>query len=131
MHFRAARHTNNLKSLIKFYCDILNFEILGSFENHNNYNGVFLGKPHLNWHLEFTESNEKAKHLFDEDDILVFYPEDKSEYDKIIESIDRFEIKKVEPVNPYWEKNGIMIEDPDEYKIVISNLKINIEKDYR
>ena len=124
MIFRYARHTNNIKPLINFYCDILNLEVLGSFENHDSYNGVFIGKPDAGWHLEFTESNEKAKHLFDEDDILVFYPENKDGYDKIIEKISKTGIKKIKPVNPYWEKNGIMIEDPDGYKILVSDLKI-------
>ncbi len=26
--------------------------------------------------------------------------------------------------NPYWNRNGIMIQDPDGYNVVISNLKI-------
>jgi YycE-like N-terminal domain/YycE-like C-terminal domain len=123
MIFRIARHTNDLKSLINFYCKILNFEILGIFENHNDYNGVFLGKPNSDWHIEFTESKEKAIHIFDEDDILVFYPLNSEEHSKIIENIKKFQIVELNPKNPYWKQNGIMIEDPDKYKIIISNLK--------
>jgi YycE-like N-terminal domain len=51
MIFRIARHTNDLKSLIDFSCKILNFEALESFENHSDYNGVFFGKPNLDWHI--------------------------------------------------------------------------------
>jgi len=42
---------------------------LGGFENHNNYDGIFIGKPELDWHFEFTKSDKKADHFSDEDDI--------------------------------------------------------------
>ena len=58
MDFRFARHTNNLENLKLFYIHILGFELLGGFENHNDYNGIFIGKPNEDWHLEFTQSNE-------------------------------------------------------------------------
>ncbi len=62
MNFRYARHTNNLKPLIEFYTKVIGLEIIGNFENHDKYNGVFLGKQDLDWHLEFTESDEKVNH---------------------------------------------------------------------
>lgn len=73
MIFRVARHTSNIKKLSHFYSSILGFEVLGSLKNHDNYDGVFLGKRNENWHIEFTQSNEASKAVFDEDDILVFY----------------------------------------------------------
>ena len=62
MTLRFARHTNDLEAIKSFYITILDFELLGSFENHNNYNGVFLGFQNADWHLEFTVSNEKTNH---------------------------------------------------------------------
>ena len=123
MKFRFARHTNNLEQIKSFYIDILGFESLGSFENHNNYNGIFLGKQYLDWHLEFTESNEIVKFNFNEDDILVFYPETIAEYDFLIENINKNNIDFIESKNTYWSINGKMILDPDGYRIIISNLK--------
>lgn len=124
MIFRAARHTNDLKPLIEFYTRILGLEVLGSFKNHDNYDGVFLGKQDQNWHLEFTTSLSKVNHKFDVDDILVFYPEQIIEYDKVLERIALNGIEKVIPENPYWRNNGIMIKDPDGYCIVIGKQKI-------
>jgi len=124
MIFRVARHTNDLKPLIEFYTSILGLEILGSFKNHDNYDGVFLGKQDQNWHLEFTTSLSKVNHKFDVDDILVFYPEQISEYDKVLERIAFYGIERVIPENPYWRNNGIMIKDPDGYCIVIGKQKI-------
>lgn len=124
MNFRFARHTNDLAKLKTFYTNILGFEVLGSFENHDNYNGIFIGKPNLNWHLEFTQSNEQAIHIFDENDALVFYPETIEEYERLIFKIRLENISFVTSKNPYWNENGRMILDPDGYRIIISNLKI-------
>ena len=88
MEFRNARHTDNLELIKDFYTKIIGLKVLFSFENHNNYNGVFIGKENNDWHLEFTTSKSKAEHKFDIEDILVFYPKEKDEYDKIIAQID-------------------------------------------
>ena len=124
MILRVARHTNNLKHIKDFYIKVLGFELLGSFENHSNYNGIFLGKHNLNWHLEFTQSEEEVKHSFDEDDCIVFYPETIQEYNSLITSIKNNNINFIKPKNPYWVENGKMLFDPDGYRIIISNLKI-------
>lgn len=124
MTFRFARHTNNLEPLKSFYTNILGLEILGGFENHNEYDGVFIGKPDENWHLEFTKSKELVVYNFGEEDILVFYPNSKLEYDLILDKIEQQNIQFIKPKNPYWKENGKMILDPDGYRIVISHLKI-------
>ncbi|MGQ8336063.1 hypothetical protein ACUNWD_05885 [Sunxiuqinia sp. A32] len=98
-----------MKKLADFYCDILNFEVLGRFENHDDYNGIFLGIQGFDWHLEFTESSKKAEHQFDEDDLLVFYPKSNKEYKQIILNINSNSIEKLSPANPYWKNNGIII----------------------
>lgn len=125
MHLRIARHTNNLEIVKNFYINILNFELLGSFENHSNYDGVFLGLPNADWHLEFTSSDEKANHQFNKDDLLVLYPEKQDIYEKLIQNVVNNEISFIIPKNPYWIENGKMFLDPDGYSIVISNLKTN------
>ena len=84
MTFRFARHTNDLEQIKSFYFAILGFELLGTFENHNGYDGVFIGKSNENWHLEFTKTKEVISFDFKEDDILVFYPESKMEFDLLV-----------------------------------------------
>jgi hypothetical protein len=125
MKFRFARHTNDLEQLSNFYINILGMEILGGFQKHNGYDGVFIGKSNENWHLEFTKSNEIIQFNFGEEDILVFYPDTRLEYEHILEKINNFSIKIIEAKNPYWNENGKMFLDPDGYRIVISDLKIN------
>lgn len=77
----------------------------------------------MDWHLEFTTSKYNAKHTFDEDDLLVFYPSDQKEYLQIIKNIQQQNIPQHTPKNPYWSKNGILIQDPDGYHVIISHLK--------
>jgi len=124
MTFRFARHTNDLEAIKSFYINILDFELLGNFENHDNYNGIFLGFPNTDWHLEFTTSDEKTNHYFDEDDILVLYPETQNKYDSLLERVSKNNILLVTSKNPYWNENGKMFLDPDGYRIVLSPLKI-------
>lgn len=123
MHLRVARHTNNLKEIENFYVNILGFERLGGFEKHNNYNGVFIGKSDLGWHFEFTQSEMKAVHVFDEDDVIVLYPDTIRKYNMLYSQIEDNGIEFIEAVNPYWNENGKMFLDPDGYRIVISPLK--------
>ena len=124
MILRVARHTDNLEKVISFYIEIMGLEIMGDFKNHDGYDGVLIGKPNWDWHLEFTISQENPNHIFDEDDILVFYPKTKAELDSIMNKIheNNFEIKKSK--NPYWNINGILIKDYDNHNVIISPLKI-------
>lgn len=124
MTFRYARHTNNLEQLKSFYIDVLGLELLGGFENHNGYDGVFIGKPNENWHLEFTKSDEIVTFNFGEEDILVFYPNSKLELELIHDNLIANKIEFIQAKKNYWNDNGKMILDPDGYRVVISHLNI-------
>lgn len=123
MIFRAARHTDNIDKIISFYTIILGFDILGQFKGHDGYDGVFIGPEGADWHLEFTTSQQGARHKHNEDDILVFYPATIDDYEDIVLRIEQNNIAVVRPGNPYWAKNGLMIEDPDGFNVVISPLR--------
>ena len=120
MKFRYARHTNAIKPLVDFYTQIIGLEILGKFEKHSNYNGVFLGLKNLDWHLEFTESNEKVNHFPDEDDLIVFYINSKEELNSIIKNAKKLGFFTSKPKNPYWQENGIEIKDPDNFNVILT-----------
>nr|WP_294930983.1 VOC family protein [uncultured Flavobacterium sp.] len=123
MILRVARHTNNLEIIENFYINVLGFEKLGGFQNHNNYDGIFIGIPDSDWHFEFTQSETKADHTFDEDDIIVLYPDTIRKYNMLLERFYDHEISRITAINPYWNENGQMFLDPDGYRIVISPLK--------
>ena len=128
MFLRVARHTNDLERIENFYVDILGFERLGGFQNHNNYDGVFIGKSGLDWHFEFTQSQSEAKHTFDEEDVIVLYPKTISDYNELENKLIRNNISIIPAINPFWNQNGKMIQDPDGYRIVISPLKAVISE---
>lgn len=123
MKLRVARHTDDLEKIKTFYTNVLGFEILGSFENHDNYDGIFVGKPNLDWHFEFTKSDKKANHFSDEHDIFVLYPETITEYNNLIAKIINSNISIITSANPYWNTNGKLLLDPDGFRIIISDLK--------
>lgn len=120
MKIRIARHTNNLKNIISFYTDLIGLEILGSFTDHDGYDGVFLGMQNSDWHLEFTVSNEIPTHHPDEDDLLVFYTSSENEYLEILDRFLKNGIPKISAKNPYWNENGSLFIDPDKFRVVIS-----------
>lgn len=120
MLFRYARHTNDLQKIERFYTQTVGLEKLGGFLNHDTYDGIFLGLPSQSWHLEFTASNEKSSSTFDEDDALVFDVNSRLELSEIRNRILKNAVEIETPKNPYWRKNGLMISDPDGFKIIFS-----------
>lgn len=120
MKLRYARHTNGLIPIIKFYTQVIGLEILGQFENHSNYDGVFLGFPKMDWHLEFTKSNEPTSHKPDNDDVLVFYFKTQKEISTIILNAELLGFHPVTSKNPYWKINGIEIKDPDGFGVILA-----------
>ena len=51
---RIARPVADLAKTCKMYTDGLGLEVLGSFENHEGFDGVMLGLPGAGYHFEFT-----------------------------------------------------------------------------
>lgn len=87
MKIRIARHTSCLISVSEFYTMVLGFEMLGSFKDHKGYDGIFLGLPGKDWHLEYTCNGRKPNHVSDADDLLVLYPDDDIAYNRIMASL--------------------------------------------
>ena len=77
----------------------------------------------MDWHFEFTQSDVKANHTFDDDDIIVLYPDTIKKYNNLLDNILAHNISIITAINPYWNENGKMFLDPDGYRIIISPLK--------
>lgn len=121
-HLRIARPTDNIQDIIRFYRDGLGFEIIGSFEDHQGFDGVMLGHASLSYHLEFTHHRghhvEKAP---TEENLLVFYLPDEAEWQLAVDQMMKHGFQPVKSYNPYWDIWGKTFEDPDGYRVVIQN----------
>jgi len=119
-HMRVARPTDNLAELLKFYREGLGFEVIGSFEDHDGFDGVMLGHPGLDYHLEFTHRRgDTVGKAPTEENLLVFYVPDSEEWAQAVAQMIACGYHPVESFNPYWEVRGKTFEDPDGYRVVL------------
>jgi catechol 2,3-dioxygenase-like lactoylglutathione lyase family enzyme len=51
---RIARPTDRLAEVERFYTDALGLRVIYRFSNHAGYDGVMIGLPDIDYHLEFT-----------------------------------------------------------------------------
>ncbi|GAB3240477.1 VOC family protein [Hymenobacter seoulensis] len=117
---RVARPTNNLQALLRFYRDGLGLTVLGSFTNHDGFDGLMLGHPQAPYHLEFTSQRgytavgvPSAEHL------LVFYVPDADEWLLAVNRMREAGFESVSAHNPYWNQHGVTFTDPDGYRVVL------------
>jgi catechol 2,3-dioxygenase-like lactoylglutathione lyase family enzyme len=121
-HLRVARPTDQLEAVVKFYRDGLGFSILGSFENHDGFDGIMLGHRRQQYHLEFTrKQGHVAGRAPTADNLLVFYIPDGKEWDDAVRRMGQCGYEPVTSFNPYWDKRGRTFEDPDGYRVVLQN----------
>lgn len=121
-HLRIARATNDLKTLAEMYRQGLGFEILGSFEDHDGFDGVMLGHSEGAYHLELTHHRgHVVEGAPTEENLLVFYVPEAKAWKVACEKMAIAGFKQVPAYNPYWDKQGASFEDPDGYRVVLQN----------
>lgn len=121
-HLRVARPTDDLAADIKFYRDGLGFEVLYEFKDHDRFDGVMLGRKGAGYHLVFTrKAGHKARRAPTEDNLLVFYLPDDSDWRAAVVRLEKAGRRPVKAFNPYWDQKGNTFEDPDGYRVVLQN----------
>jgi catechol 2,3-dioxygenase-like lactoylglutathione lyase family enzyme len=116
MQVRFARHTDQLDEIARFYRDGLGLPEIGRFSGHAGYDGVFLELPGTDAHLEFTTGGEHAAPKPHPESLLVLYLGDDETVARALASSGA---SPVVPANPYWASNGVTIEDPDGFCVVL------------
>jgi ubiquinone/menaquinone biosynthesis C-methylase UbiE len=120
VQIRMIRPTHQLNQLLSFYCDGLGFEIKGSFQNHDGYDGVLVGLPDERYHFEIIQhENAVPCPAPSKDNKFVFYIPNLEDRNKIVKRLGKLGYDPVEPENRYWNQNGIEFEDPDGWRIVL------------
>ena len=121
-HLRVARASDRLADVVRFYRDALGFEVLGSFEDHDGFDGVMLGHRGAGYHLEFTgRRGHIAGRAPNDENLLVFYLPDRAEWEAAVQRVRSAGHAPVSSANPYWDQNGLTFEDPDGYRVVLQN----------
>ncbi|GAB3198024.1 hypothetical protein ABID22_000674 [Pontibacter aydingkolensis] len=118
---RIARPTAKLQELEYFYCEGIGLQKLGSFENHNGYDGLMIGLPGYSYHLEFTQHKAGSPcPAPSKDNLLVLYIPDRESIKRITNRLLNLGYPEVPPENPYWQtKHAVTVEDPDGWRVVL------------
>jgi catechol 2,3-dioxygenase-like lactoylglutathione lyase family enzyme len=119
-NLRIARPVRNLARSTEMYCRGLGLTILGSFRDHDGFDGTVLGDPSSRYHFEFTycHTHSVAPTPTAEDLVVLYIPE-KSEWLASCSNMLVAGFKQVASFNPYWEARGRTYEDPDGYRTVL------------
>lgn len=124
---RVARPTDRLQEVVKFYRDGLGLRVLGSFEDHEGFDGIMLGQPGQPYHFEFTaKRGHAAGRAPTEDNLVVFYLPDGAEFQAAVEQMAACGYEPVKSFNPYWDIKGKTFEDPDGYRVVLQNAQWSV-----
>ena len=119
---RIARPTDNLSKIAEMYQKGLGFEILAAFENHQGFDGVILGNPNENYHLEFTHHRGTSIGSAPTDDnLLAFYIADNDQWEEACTLLEASGFIHVTSYNPYWDVRGKTYKDLDGYRVVLQH----------
>ena len=119
---RFARPTVQIERILEFYHHGVGLPILYSYMDDADYDGVMLGLPGREYHLEITQ------HQGDgpcpppaPDNLLVFYIPERRAIEAAVARLREMGYTPVPPRNPYWAEKGVTIPDPDGWHIVLMN----------
>ena len=120
VHLRVAHPVVDLKATVAQYKTGLGLQELGSFIDHEGFDGVMLGNARADYHLEFTHCRTHVVAPSPTpEDLLVFYVPERETWERRCRAMLDAGFKDVEPYNPYWKRLGRTFEDRDGYRIVI------------
>ena len=121
-HLRIARPVSNLPRARAMYCEGLGLRVIGSFEDHDGFDGVMLGLADAGFHFEFTQcTRHPVRPTPSAEDLFVFYVPEAAQWRSLCASMLTAGFRQVASLNPYWDRHGRTFEDPDGYRTVLQN----------
>jgi len=121
-HLRIARPVSDLAASQAMYCRGLGLKVVGSFEDHEGFDGVMLGAEDAGYHLEFTRCrSHPLVPAPTPEDLAVFYIPSLPEWQEACASMVAAGFRQVASFNPYWDVRGRTYEDHDGYRVVLQN----------
>lgn len=118
-HIRLARPSLNLDAAQRFYADGLGLRVLHRSAHDEFAALLMLGLFGAAWHLELTQ----AHHLHvaptpTAEDLLVLYLDGPVPPD-LIRRLEAHGGGHVAALNPYWDRWGVTVRDPDGFRLVL------------
>jgi len=117
MKLRVARHTDRFDAVVSFYRDRVGLPEIGSFHDHDGYDGVFLDVPGTAAHLEITTGGAHPAPEPHPESLLVLYLDTPEQLQAIAERIAQ---PPVTPANPYWRAHAVAYADPDGFQVLLT-----------
>jgi len=115
---RLARPARDLTRSTRFYRDLIGLPVVGGFENHDGYDGVFFALPG-GAELELTAGPAQPVPSTDED-LLVLYVRTWAEAEAIGARLTAAGVTRIPNRNPFWNRSGLTFLDPDGYRLVVA-----------
>ncbi len=116
MQVRIARQTARLEAVVTFYRDGLGLTEIDRFTGHDGYTGVMLDLPGTNAHLEFTSTAHSDAPAPHPESLIVLYTGSRAETERLLVHAGA---TVVPSANPYWDRVGVTIVDPDGFRVVL------------
>lgn len=120
---RVARPSRDLQAAEEFWVDGAGLQVLWRTgpEGEGGHALLMVGAPGGAWHLELVEDPETlASHPPSAEDLLVVYLGQEISADQIAR-LEAHGGTRVPARNPYWDRWGVTIVDPDGYRCVLSH----------
>lgn len=104
------------------YCRGLDLIVVGSFEDHDGFDGVMLATGGATCHFEFTVARRHPlAPTPTREDLVVFYIPSRAEWDAACSKMLAAGFLPGVSFNPYWDIRGRTFEDHDGYRSVLQN----------
>jgi len=116
LQVRVARQTGDLETVVAFYRDGLGLLEIGRFAGHAGYSGVLLDLPGTAAHLEFTATPHLSPPAPHVEDLLVLYLGSRQAVEDVLARLD---VTPVSSANPWWDRIGVTVLDPDGFRVVL------------
>ncbi len=108
------------------YCRGLGLRVVGSFQNHEGFDGVMLASANAGYHFEFTRCRTHAvAPTPTPEDLMVLYIPNETEWTTRCNDMLAAGFTQVASFNPYWDNCGRTFEDPDGYRVVLQQAEWN------
>jgi len=121
-HIRLARPSRDLAAAERFWVRGLGLTVVWRSADSAEPGGhelLMVGWPDAEWHLELVrEPARPVEPRPTEEDLLVIYV-DGPVPDDLVSRLEEHGGRRVPSPNPYWNRWGVTIEDPDGYRLVL------------